>query len=84
MATSNFDQMCVMVSKFNYLFGVINYNYNPLDTNTFTDLFNPESMQFDPKQIKVIALIELWNIHIGTSQFGKITNECKRQSMFTP
>jgi predicted HAD superfamily Cof-like phosphohydrolase len=53
MATSNFNQMCMMVSKFNYLFGVINYNYNPVDANAFTNLFIPESTQFDPKQISL-------------------------------
>jgi predicted HAD superfamily Cof-like phosphohydrolase len=45
-----FDDMCILVSNFNYLFGVIEHNYNPKNTNVFYSLFDKTSINFNEKQ----------------------------------
>jgi len=48
-----FDNICKKVSEFNYLFGVINYEYNPENTCTFTELFDNSSSKFNSNQFNL-------------------------------
>lgn len=47
------DKICLQVSEFNYLFGVISYIYNPLKTDVFYDLFDKSSSSFNEKQVNL-------------------------------
>ncbi len=52
--TNVFNTICVLVSDFNYLFGVINYSYDPESgTKTFDNLFDNQSTEYNEKQIKL-------------------------------
>jgi predicted HAD superfamily Cof-like phosphohydrolase len=48
-----FDSICSQVSEFNYLFGVINYQYDPIKTETFIDKFDCANPDFNSKQVKL-------------------------------
>lgn len=47
------DSICTQVSEFNFLFGVINYDYDPSNTNTFEFLFNNLDNKFNEKQVRL-------------------------------
>jgi predicted HAD superfamily Cof-like phosphohydrolase len=47
------DKICLYVSEFNYLFGVINYNYDPKSTVTLENLFINTTKEYDQIQIKL-------------------------------
>ena len=47
------NKICLQVSEFNYLFGVINYNYDPLNTDVFNYLFNNKDEKFDSNQVEL-------------------------------
>ncbi len=53
MSLPVFDRICLDVSEFNYLFGVINYNYNPLETQVFINLFDKSNLDFNEIQVKL-------------------------------
>ncbi len=55
MDNNTWDQICLCVSEFNYLFGVINYNYNPSPSNTiiFNNLFDKNSNEYNETQVKL-------------------------------
>lgn len=53
IGNSVFDKICLLVSDFNYLFGVINYKYNPECSNTLLELFDKSSKTFNEKQVRL-------------------------------
>jgi hypothetical protein len=53
MENNTWNQICLCVSEFNYLFGVINYNYNPSNTITFENLFDKNSNEYNETQVKL-------------------------------
>lgn len=48
-----FDNICLDVSDFNYLFGVINYKYDPSNTYPLFNLFSNRSSEYNETQIKL-------------------------------
>lgn len=50
---SLWDKICLKVSEFNYLFGVINYNYDPKNTKTILNLFDKTKLEFNETQVKL-------------------------------
>ena len=48
-----FDNICLDVSDFNYLFGVINYKYDPTNTSILKNLFINKTNEFNQTQIKL-------------------------------
>lgn len=47
------NRICLCVSEFNYLFGVINYNYDPSNTIIFKNLFDKNSSEYNLTQVKL-------------------------------
>ena len=47
MSSTILNEICLQVSEFNYLFGVIDYTYYPLNTNVFYYLFNNKDDKFN-------------------------------------
>lgn len=53
MENNTWNKICLCVSEFNYLFGVINYNYNPSNTIIFPNLFDKNSNEYNETQVKL-------------------------------
>jgi len=53
MSSTILNEICLQVSEFNYLFGVIDYNYDPLNTNVFYYLFNNKDDKFNSNQVEL-------------------------------
>jgi hypothetical protein len=47
------DKICLLVSEFNYLFGVINYTYKPENSGVQIDKFNVLTENFNKKQVEL-------------------------------
>ncbi len=47
------DKICLLVSEFNYLFGVINYTYKPENSGIQTDKFVVLTENFNKKQVEL-------------------------------
>ncbi len=47
------DKICLLVSEFNYLFGVIDFTYSPDNSGILVDKFNSTNMNFNQKQVEL-------------------------------
>ncbi len=47
------DKICLLVSEFNYLFGVINYTYKPENSGILINKFDTTSENFNKKQVEL-------------------------------
>lgn len=53
------DKICILVAEFNYLFGVINYQYEPSDSGILIEKFDIKNPSFNQKQVELrLSLIK--------------------------
>ena len=47
------DKICLLVSEFNYLFGVVDFTYSPDNSGILVDKFDSTNINFNQKQVEL-------------------------------